>query len=169
MSITDNGANAPGAAGAGPAPGTRHIAVNAQYIKDVSFENPGAPAALMQPQPPELQPSIDVNAGNLAPNRFEVVLAIRAAARSAKGETLFMLELAYAAAVTLVNVAESERSDALLVETPRIIFPFARALVAEMTLAGGYPPMLLPIIDFKELMRRRQAEAAGQAPASPKP
>jgi preprotein translocase subunit SecB len=168
MSSSDNGANAPGEAGGAPAPGARQIAINAQYIKDMSFENPGAPASLLQPQPPELQLSMDVNAGGLAPGRFEVVLAIRAAARSSKGETLFMLELAYAAAVTLVNVAESDMSEALLVETPRIIFPFARALVAEISLAGGYPPMLLPIVDFKELLRHRQDGAANQAAAAPK-
>jgi preprotein translocase subunit SecB len=160
MSMTDNGANA-------PAPGARSIAINAQYVKDASFENPGAPGALLQPQPPELQLSVDVNAGGVAPGHYEVVLAIRAAARAAKGETLFMLELAYAAMVTLANVAESDTPEALLVETPRIIFPFARALVAEMTRSGGYPPVLLPMIDFKELYRRRQEDAAKQA-AAPK-
>lgn len=167
MSSSDNGANAPGEAGGAPAPGARQITINAQYIKDMSFENPGAPASLLQPQTPELQLSMDVNAGGLAPGRFEVVLAIRAAARSAKGDVLFMLELAYAAAVTLANVAESDLSEALLIETPRLIFPFARAAVADMTLAGGYPPMLLPMVDFRELMRRRQDEAAKQA-AAPK-
>ena len=89
----------------------------------MSFENPGAPASLLQPQPPELQLSIDVNAGGLAPGSYEVVLAIRAAARSAKGDILFMLELAYAAAVTLTNVAEGDMAEALLVETPRLHLP----------------------------------------------
>ncbi len=167
MSSSDNGANAPGEAGGAPAPGARQITINAQYIKDMSFENPGAPASLLAPQPPELQLSMDVNAGGLAPGRFEVVLALRATARGAAGETLFMLELAYAAAVTLANVAESDTAEALLIETPRMIFPFARALVAEMTLSGGYPPMLLPMVDFRELFRRRQDEAAQQA-AAPK-
>ncbi|HXP13551.1 MAG TPA: protein-export chaperone SecB [Stellaceae bacterium] len=168
MSSSDNGANAPGDAGGAAAAGARHITINAQYIKDMSFENPGAPGSLLQPQPPELQLSMDVNAGGLAPDNYEVVLAIRAAARSAKGDILFMLELAYAAAVTLTNVAESSVPDALLVETPRLIFPFARALVAEITRDGGYPPMLLPIVDFRELLRRRQDEAAKQAAAAPK-
>ncbi len=166
MSISNNGANAPDAAGGTPAQDARHIAIDAQYVKDMSFENPGAPGSLLQPQQPELQLSMDVTARGLAPDRFEVVLAIRAAARSAKGETLFMLELAYAAAVTLTNVAESERAAALLIETPRLLFPFARALVAEMTLAGGYPPVLLPIVDFKELLHRRQEDAAKQAAAA---
>ncbi len=163
MSGSDNGANAPGVTGGTPAQEARHITINAQYIKDMSFENPGAPGALLQPQTPELQLSMDVNAGGLAPDSYEVVLAIRAAARSAKGDILFMLELAFAAAVTLTNVEPGNVAEALLVETPRLIFPFARALVAEITLSGGYPPMLLPMVDFRELMRRRQEEAAKQA------
>jgi preprotein translocase subunit SecB len=164
MSISDNGANAPGTAGGAPVPGARHITINAQYVKDMSFENPGMPGTLTQPQQPELQLSIDVNAVNLVPDSYEVVLAIRAAARTAKGETLFMVEFAYAAVVTLANMAAADVSDALLVETPRLIFPFARALVVDMTRDGGYPPVFLPMIDFKDLLRRRQAEAA-KAPA----
>jgi preprotein translocase subunit SecB len=164
MSIVDNGANAPGQAGNAPAPGARQIVINAQYIKDISFENPGAPGSLMQPQQPELQINIDVNARNFAPDNYEVVLAIRAAARIPQGETVFMLELAYAAAVTLTNVAASDIADALLVETPRLIFPFARALVADMARDGGYPPVLLPMVDFKELARRRQDNTAKPAP-----
>ena len=132
MSGSDNGANAPGAAGGMPAQEARHITINAQYIKDMSFENPGAPGALLQPQTPELQLNMDVNAGGLAPDNYEVVLAIRAAARSAKGDILFMLELAFAAAVTLTNVEASNIAEALLIETPRLIFPFARALVADV-------------------------------------
>jgi len=155
MSITDSGADA----GQTAASGARRITITAQYIKDLSFENPGAPAAMMQQEPPELQINIDVNAGNVTPVLYEVVLAIRVTARMAKGDTLFMLELAYAATVSLANVSANDTPEALLVETPRLIFPFARALVAGMTGDGGYPPVFIPMIDFNELMRRRLAAA----------
>jgi preprotein translocase subunit SecB len=170
MSMTDKDGNAP--IGAGTATGeaaltgTRHIAVNAQYVKDLSFENPGAPAALLQPHQPELQLSFDVNAGTFAPNQYEVVLGVRVMLRTTKGDNLFMLELSYAAAVSLVNVDPPDATEALLVETPRLLFPFVRSLVAEMTRSGGYPPVYLPILDFKELLRRRLAASAGQAPAT---
>jgi len=160
MSITDGGDNASTGAGQTAAASARRITITAQYIKDLSFENPGAPASLLQREPPELQINIDVNANAVTPGLYEVVLAIRATARAPKGETLFMLELAYAATVSLANVSENDAPEALLVETPRLIFPFARALVAGMTGDGGYPPVFLPMIDFSELMRRRQAAAA---------
>ena len=168
--MTDKDGNAPAGAaaatGEAPIAGPRHIAVNAQYVKDLSFENPGAPAALLQPHQPELQLSFDVNAGTFAPNQYEVVLGVRVMLRTTKGDNLFMLELSYAAAVSLVNVDPPDVTEALLVETPRLLFPFVRSLVAEMTRSGGYPPVYLPILDFKELLRRRLAASAGQAPAT---
>jgi len=170
MSMTDNDGKAPmgaaAATGETPVAGPRHIAINAQYVKDLSFENPGAPAALLQPQPPELQLSFDANAGTFAPNQYEVILGVRVMLRTTKGDNLFMLELTYAAAVSLINVEPANVTEALLVETPRLLFPFVRALVAEVTGDGGYPPVYLPIFDFKELLRRRQAASAGQAPAA---
>ncbi|MGH7212708.1 MAG: protein-export chaperone SecB, partial [Acetobacteraceae bacterium] len=108
----------------------QQLIVNAQYIKDLSFENPRAPQSLMQPA---TQPSVDINvdvkARNLAPEVFEVVLTINGTAK-AENETVFLVELAYAAVVTIRNVPEALMAPMILVETPRIIFPFARNVIA---------------------------------------
>ncbi|HZT50850.1 MAG TPA: protein-export chaperone SecB [Stellaceae bacterium] len=163
MADKDNGAGTTGATAGAAEPG-RSLTVNAQYIKDLSFENPRAPQSLMQPLQPELQVNVDVRAGALGGDRFEVVLVIHARA-NAQGETLFVVELAYAAAVTLSNVRQEDMPQALLVEVPRLLFPFARAIVADATRDGGFPPVFLQPINFAELLRRQPAVQT-QAPAA---
>ena len=162
MAESDNGA-APAGAGLGEPQGAREVAVNVQYIKDFSFENPRAPHSLLQnQQQPEVQVGIDVKAANLAPNFYEVLLTIHVEAKSA-GERLFLVELVYAAVVTLTNVPEADLARASLVETPRLLFPFARAIVANATRDGGFMPLLLQPIDFAELVRQQQQAAATPA------
>ncbi len=144
----------------------RHeLIINAQYIKDLSFENPRAPQSLMpQKDPPEVQLSVDVKAQNLGPEVFEVLLTIAASAKSG-GETVFMTELTYAAVVTVRNAPQELLPVLILVETPRLIFPFARAVIANATREGGLPPLMIQPIDFGELLRRQQqAPGGGQAP-----
>lgn len=168
MANQDNGAgataaNAPGAVGNGE---PHHpLIVNGQYIKDLSFENPHAPASLMQPQTPELQVNVDVGANTLGNNRFEVVLTIHARA-TVKSETLFVVELAYGAAVTLDNIRQEDMPQALLVETPRLLFPFARAIVADVTRDGGFPPIFLQPINFNDLLRRQAAQTQAESPTA---
>jgi preprotein translocase subunit SecB len=146
-----------------PAEGPQQLIINAQYIKDLSFENPRAPQSLMQQNaPPEVDINIDVKARNLAEEVFEVVLTITANAKMA-GEPIFIVELAYGAVVTVKNVPEPVVRELILVETPRTIFPFARAVVANATRDGGFPPLLINPIDFAELLRREGAAAAGGA------
>ncbi|MBV9861010.1 MAG: protein-export chaperone SecB [Alphaproteobacteria bacterium] len=148
------------------APQTHQLIVNAQYVKDLSFESPRAPQSLMQPAgQPSVEVNIDVQARNLAPETFEVVLTIKANA-SAAGETVFLVELAYGSVVTVRNVPENMTAAIILVETPRLMFPFARAIIAEATRDGGYPPLMINPIDFGELLRRQQsaAQAAFSAP-----
>jgi len=164
MADKDNGAGATASASAGEAEPSRALTINAQYIKDLSFENPRAPSSLTQQQPPELQVNVDVRAGALGGDRYEVVLVIHARA-TAKNETLFVVELAYGAAVTLTNVRREDMPQALLVETPRLLFPFARAIVADATRDGGFPPVFMQPINFSELLRR-QAAAQQEAPAA---
>jgi len=164
MADKDNGAGATAAASAGEAEPGRALTINAQYIKDLSFENPRAPLSLMQQQQPELQVNVDVRAGALGGDRYEVVLVIHARA-TAKNETLFVVELAYGAAVTLTNIRQEDMPQALLVETPRLLFPFARAIVADATRDGGFPPVFMQPINFSELLRR-QAATQAEAPAA---
>ncbi len=138
------------------------LSVNVQYVKDFSFENPRAPQSLLQPQAqPEVAINVDVKARNLGPELFEIVLTVNVNAR-AQGEPVFLIELAYAAVVTIKNAPEPMLRSLILVEAPRIIFPFARAIVANATRDGGFPPLLINPIDFAELLRR-QPEAAATA------
>jgi preprotein translocase subunit SecB len=130
--------------------------VNVQYVKDLSFENPRAPQSLIQPAgQPEVAINVDVKARNLNTGAYEVVLTINVNA-NAQGEPVFLVELAYAAVVTVLNAPESMVATLVLVETPRMIFPFARAIIATATRDGGFPPLLINPIDFAELLRRRQ-------------
>lgn len=147
--------------GAAPAAGqgTREILINAQYVKDLSFENPRAPQSLVQQQgqqPPEVKIGIDVKAQAIAPPLYEATLTIHAEA-NAGGERIFIVELVYGAVVTLSNVAEADMPQALLVETPRLLFPFARSIVANATRDGGFMPLLMRPIDFAELYRQKMA------------
>ena len=156
---TGNGAD--GGSPASPAD-TQQLILNAQYIKDLSFENPRAPQSLIQPtNQPDVEINIDVKAQNLGPEVFEVVLTINATAR-AQGETVFLVELAYGSVVTIKNAGAELLPMLILVETPRIVFPFARAIIANATRDGGFPPLMINPIDFAELLRRQQAaQAAG--------
>jgi preprotein translocase subunit SecB len=142
----------------------QQLIVNAQYIKDFSFENPRAPQSLIQQT---TQPSVDINvdvkAQNLGPEVFEVVLTINATAR-AQEEPVFLVELAYGTVVTVKNTPAEMLTPLILVETPRIVFPFARAIIANATRDGGFPPLMINPIDFAELLRRQQAETQ---PATP--
>jgi preprotein translocase subunit SecB len=131
------------------------LVINAQYIKDLSFENPRAPQSLNQPSaPPEVAINVDIKARNLRPEVFEVVLTINVDARAVQ-EPVFLVELAYAAVVTVRNVPEASLPRLILVETPRLIFPFARAIIADATRDGGFPPLMINPIDFAELLRRQ--------------
>ena len=145
------------------APGTaQQLIVNAQYIKDLSFENPRAPQSLtQQTSPPSVEINIDVKAQTIGPENYEVVLTMKASAKS-QTDTLFLVELSYGAIVTVRNVAQAMMGHVLLVETPRLMFPFARNIIAETTRDGGFPPLMINPIDFGELLRRN---AAAPAPA----
>ncbi|HUC12593.1 MAG TPA: protein-export chaperone SecB [Stellaceae bacterium] len=140
---------------------------NVQYVKDLSFENPRAPQSLMQPATqPEVAINVDVKARNLNSEAYEVTLTINVNA-NAQGEPVFLVELAYAAVVTIRNAPEQMLAHLVLVETPRIMFPFARSIIATATRDGGFPPLLINPIDFAELLRHQQA--AEQPPAEPGP
>ena len=140
--------------------GPQQLILNAQYIKDLSFENPRAPQSLIQQTAqPDVEINVDVKANNLGPEVFEVVLTINATAR-AQGETVFLIELAYGSVVTIKNATAELLPMLVLVETPRIVFPFARAVIANATRDGGFPPLMINPIDFAELLRRQQAAQA---------
>jgi preprotein translocase subunit SecB len=143
------------------------LIVNAQYLRDLSFENPRAPDSLLsQNGPPEVSIEIDVKARQLNEELFEVVLNIKLEARS-NSEVAFLVELDYGGVVTIRNAAPELRAALILIETPRLLFPFARAIIADATRDGGFPPLMINPIDFAELQRRkaqRTAEAGTPQP-----
>lgn len=160
--LTGNGPSAP----LPPGDLTQQLVVNAQYVKDLSFENPRAPQSLMQQSaPPSVEINVDVKAQNVGPDTFEVVLTINASANT-NAEPLFVMELSYGAVVTARNIPQDALPGLILVETPRLMFPFARNIVAEATRNGGFPPLMINPIDFAELLRRNPPPGTGPQTAT---
>ena len=145
--------------------GQPQLFINAQYVKDLSFENPRAPQSLIQQKAqPEVSLDVDVKARNLAPELFEVALTISAEAK-AEGETAFIVQLTYCGVISAQNATPEILNAMILVETPRLLFPFARNVIATATRDGGFPPLLINPIDFAALVRREQEKAGATATA----
>jgi preprotein translocase subunit SecB len=161
-----------------PAQGVQPLTVNIQYVKDLSFEVPGAPIIYTTLKAaPRVDINLDVQVRRVSEgqNVFEVTLAIRAEATEATtnggttpGTRVFLAELSYSGVFTLNNVPENTVEPVLLVECPRILFPFARSILSDITRDGGFPPVLLQPIDFLALWQsRRQQQQAAAATAPP--
>jgi preprotein translocase subunit SecB len=139
------------------------IGVLGQYVKDLSFENPNAPQSIT-PTPAGQQPSINiqvnVDATPMSATDFEVTLRLEGKAES-QGMLLFNFELVFAGAFRIQNVPPETLQPIVLIECPRLLFPFAREIVATAVRNGGFAPLLLDPIDFVGLYRQRMA--AGQA------
>jgi preprotein translocase subunit SecB len=135
----------------------------AQYIKDLSFENPGATVNLTDR--PQIELGVDLNASRLSEkDMFEVELKIRVDAKS-DGRALFLLEVAYAGVFRLTNVPDiATQQMILLIQAPHMLFPFLRRVVADVVRDGGMPPLMIEPIDFLQLYQARVAQAAGQQP-----
>jgi len=132
------------------------VAVRAQYVKDLSFENPGAPMSLAAEKgPPSIDVDVDVQARALAETEYEVSLRISATAKHEEA-TAFEVELLYAGVFSLLNISAENHSPVCLIECPRLLFPFARCIIADATRDGGFPPLLLNPIDFSALYREHQ-------------
>jgi len=140
------------------------IRILGQYLKDLSFENPNAPQALAPQQAqPDINISVNVNARNLGPNDFEVELHLDAKA-SAQDKVMFAAELVYAGTFRMENFPQQMMHPAVLIECPRLLFPFARRIIADITREGGHPPLMIDPIDFVGLYRQQQAQRAQQQP-----
>jgi preprotein translocase subunit SecB len=165
MSMTNGGPPAEGAANQ-PQPS---LNVLAQYVKDLSFENPNAPRSLQQQpgqQPPKINIQINVNAKPLADSDFEVELKIEGRAEL-PATFLFGFDLLYAGVFRLQNVPQENVHALVMIECPRLLFPFARAIIADAVRNGGFPPLMIDPVDFVSLYRQRMAEQ--QPPAAPPP
>lgn len=134
-----------------------------QYVKDLSFENPNAPAIYQTDQAPDVNVQFDIGASQVGDEVHEVVLKIEVRAESA-GRTAFLVELSFAGLFGLRNVPEDAVQPFLLGEGPRLMFPFARRIVSDAIRDGGFPPLLLEPIDFNTLYLQQQAAQMGGTP-----
>jgi len=152
----ENGATPPQSSG------QPSLRVLAQYLKDQSFENPRAPASFRDSDgAPGIEVNVDVNARSFGGDQFEVELSVSARARKGQ-DVVFVIETTYAGVFEVSNVPESQVEPILLIECPRLLFPFARQIVADTTSAGNFPPVMLDPIDFLGIYQRNLAARAAQ-------
>jgi preprotein translocase subunit SecB len=150
-----------------PQPQAGPLTVHGQYIKDFSFENPRAPQSLIEQKQPQLALNVNVTTRQFDPKTFEVALTVEANATTPEKEPLFVLELVYAGTVSLGDVPHEHVGPLLLIETPRLLFPFARAIVANATREAGFPPLNIAPVDFVALYRSQLEASGGQIPGVP--
>lgn len=149
-------------------PPEQPIMVNAQYTKDLSFESPGAPAvfAEMQKSQPDISLNINVSANLIRDAAYEVVLEMQAECKVGD-KVAFILELEYAGLFTL-NVPEEHLQMVMLIECPRLLFPFARNILADVSRDGGFPPLMLGPVDFAGMYQAGLQEAEKKQAAEKK-
>ena len=144
--VTDNNAASPS------------LTILAQYVKDFSFENPGAPRSLQaRDKAPAINISVNVNANPLAETDFDVVLSLNAEAKDGD-KILFNAELAYGGVFRVTGFPQEHMLPVLFIECPRLLFPFARQIIADATRNGGFPPLMIDPIDFAQMFAQRMAE-----------
>lgn len=142
------------------------INVLGQYIKDLSFENPGAPGSLRAPgKNPNIQINFNVQAQPVEDDIFEVSLKLEANTKNDESN-LYALELVYAGVFRLKDLPQQAVKPVLFIECPALLFPFARRLISDLTREGGFPPLLLDPIDFASLYRQRAMQEQAKAEAA---
>lgn len=157
---------APGATGGEQQAQPPRLSILTQYVKDLSFENPHAPQGIGNQNRPEIQIKVDANAKPLGEDRFEVTLQTNIEAK-AEGTSIFLLELAYGGVFQVANIPQESLQPLLMIECPRLLFPFARRIISDATRDGGFPPLMIDPIDFVSLYRRRLQQAQEAAKKAP--
>jgi preprotein translocase subunit SecB len=160
---TTNGGDGPAPAAAENMPS---LSVLVQYSKDFSFENPNAPQSLMQQQQqPQIGIQINVNPRQMSNTDFEVELKLEGKAEHS-GNVLFAFDLNYAGVFRLTNIPQENLGALLMIECPRLLFPFAREIISTAISNGGFPPLMLNPVDFVGLYQRRLAEMQTAQPVT---
>ncbi len=147
------------------------LGIITQYVKDLSVENPSAPDAFQWPEPPHIDVQFNIAADPMGTDVHEVTLKLTITASSERG-TMYIVDLAYCGLIGMRNVPEDQAHAFLYAEGPRLLFPFARSIVASAVREAGFPPLMVDPVDFnglyaQQLAARRAEEAAGGAPVSP--
>jgi preprotein translocase subunit SecB len=144
--------------------GAPQLSVLAQYIKDFSFENPNAPRSLQPSQTPSINIQINVDVKSLSDSDYEVGLKIEGKG-DAGGTVLFAFDLMFAGVFRVLNVPKENIHPLVMIECPRLLFPFAREIISSAVRNGGFPPLLIDPVDFVGLYRQKLAETQGQPAA----
>ena len=147
------------------------VGIITQYVKDLSVENPAAPDVYQWPEPPQIDVQFNIGAEPAGQDVHEVTLKLTLTAASQRG-TIYVIDLAYCGLVGMRNVPEDQAHAFLYAEAPRLLFPFARRVVADAVRDAGFPPLLVDPVDFggiyaQQLAARRAEEAAGGEPVKP--
>ena len=160
--MTDLDAGAGGAPDTAEAPSVPGIRILAQFIRDLSFENPRAPESLRGgAAQPQIDLGVEMNARGREDGFYEVDLKLSAKASREDG-AVFVVELLYGGVFQISGVDAEDMEPVLLIECPRFLFPFARRIIADVTSDGGYPPFLLDPIDFAGVYQARKAQTDQQ-------
>ena len=139
--------------------GGASIALRAQYIKDLSFENPRAPQSLFSlKEPPQMEVSINLGAQRLDEAVFELAIQINARAIS-ENATLFMIDLVYGGVFEVKNVPEEALDQVVFIQGGFLLYPFARRVIVDITRDGGFPPLQMDPIDFFSLYNQQRGNA----------
>ncbi|MEZ5893533.1 MAG: protein-export chaperone SecB [Parvularculaceae bacterium] len=163
MSYTPVDPNANGAAPEAPS-----LTVLAQYLKDLSFENPRAPAVYQSTAAPKIDVNVDVQGRGLNQNQYEIELSVAARASREAGEPMFVIEASYAGVFEIVGIPRDQLEVVMMVECPRLLFPFMRQIIADATRNGNFPPLMLEPIDFMGIyVANAQRQAAQRGAAKP--
>ena len=163
-----NGGSAPETTGNGtaPQPELPRMQVLGQFVRDMSFENIAAQKALQAAVQPDIQVQVALDARKReAENQYDIIMKLKIDSKT-KGENpepIFLLELEYGGVFKVENVPEQQLHPYLLIECPRMLFPWVRRIVADVTRDGGYPPLNLDQMDFLALYRQQLAQRASAA------
>ena len=140
-----------------------NLTILAQYTKDLSFENPGAPRSLQsRDKAPDININVNVNANPLSDSDFDVVLTLNAEAKEGD-RILFHTELVYGGVFRVTGFPQEHMLPLLFIECPRLLFPFARQIIGDVTRNGGFPPLMIDPIDFAQMFTQRMAEEQARA------
>ena len=157
LNLDQNGGQAVNGEDTSPA-----IVFISQYVKDLSVENPNAPDSFQWAEAPEMAVEFNIAARTLGPDLHEVELKIKAVSKTSLG-TAYIVELAFGGLIAMRNIPDDQAHPFLFAEAPRMLFPFARRVIADAVRDAGFPPLMLEPIDFNGLyfaQLQQQAEAA---------
>jgi preprotein translocase subunit SecB len=136
------------------------LIMRAQYVKDLSFENPRAPGSIFSlREPPQLEVSVNLGAQRLEPEVFELSIHVSARAIADK-TTIFLIDLVYGGIFEVKNIADELLEQTIFVQGGFLLFPYARRVVSDISRDGGFPPLQLEPIDFNNMYAEQRGKAA---------